>query len=116
MEEDYPRTLLELERRFSTEQACREYLFDLRWPDGFRCPRCEAGKSWALQSGRVQCAHCGYQVSMTAGTVFQGTRTPLTVWFRAMWWLTSQKERGERGSVAACARLGQLSDGMDVFA
>src|SRR5580692_4807201 len=45
MEEDYPRTLLELERRFSTEQACRKYLFDLRWPDGFRCPRCEAGKS-----------------------------------------------------------------------
>jgi transposase-like protein len=88
---DYPRTLLELERRFSTEQACREYLFELRWPDGFRCPRCEAGKSWALQSGRVQCAGCGYQVSMTAGTVFQDTRTPLTVWFRAMWWLTSQK-------------------------
>ena len=91
MEEDYPRTLLELERRFSTEQACREYLFDLRWPDGFRCPRCEAGKSWALQSGRVQCAGCGYQVSTTAGTVFQDTRTPLTVWFRAMWLLISQK-------------------------
>jgi hypothetical protein len=50
MEEDYPRTLLELEQRFSTEQACREYLFDLRWPDGFLCPRCEADKSWALQS------------------------------------------------------------------
>ena len=91
MEEDYPRTLLELERRFSTDQACREYLFDLRWPDGLRCPGCEAGKSWSLQSGRVQCAECGYQVSMTAGTVFQDTRTPLTVWFRAMWWLTSQK-------------------------
>lgn len=91
MEEDYPRTLLELERRFSTEQACRKYLFDLRWPDGFHCPRCEAGKSWALQSGRVQCAGCGYQVSMTAGTVFQDTRAPLTVWFRAMWLLISQK-------------------------
>ena len=50
MKEDYPRTLLELERRFCTEQACRKYLFDPRWPDGFRCPRCEAGKSWALQS------------------------------------------------------------------
>ena len=91
MEEDYPRTLSDLERRFSTEQACRKYLFDLRWPDGFRCPRCEAGKSWALQSGRVQCAGCGYQVSMTAGTVFQDMRTPLTLWFRAMWLLISQK-------------------------
>ena len=91
MEEDYPRTLQELERRFSTEKACREYLFDLRWPDGFRCPRCDVRKSWTLQSGRVQCADCGYQVSTTAGTVFQDTRTPLTVWFRAMWLLTSQK-------------------------
>jgi hypothetical protein len=92
MEENYPRTLLELERRFSSERACREYLFDLRWPDGFICPRCEAAKSWAPKSGRVQCAGCGYQVSPTAGTVFQDTRTPLTVWFRAMWLLTSEKK------------------------
>ena len=91
MEEDYPRTLLELERRFGTEQACREYLFHLRFPDGFRCPRCGGDKSWPLQSGRIQCAGCGYQLSATSGTVFQDSRTPLTVWFRAMWWLTSQK-------------------------
>jgi hypothetical protein len=91
MEEDYPRTLLELERRFSAEQACWKYLLDLRWPDGFCCPRCEAGKSWALQSGHVQCVGSGYQVSMTAGTVFQDMRTPLTVWFRAVWLLISQK-------------------------
>lgn len=45
MEEDYPRTLSELERRFSTEQACRDYLFALHWPTGFRCLRCEADKA-----------------------------------------------------------------------
>jgi hypothetical protein len=89
--EDYPRTQAELERRFSNEQACREYLFVLRWPSGFRCPRCEMGKAWPLASGRWQCAGCGHQISVTAGTVFQDTRTPLTVWFRAMWWMTSQK-------------------------
>jgi transposase-like protein/ribosomal protein L37AE/L43A len=89
--EDYPRTLAELEARFSSEQACREYLFRLRWPEGFQCPRCGESKTWRLQSGRWQCARCGHQVSVTAGTIFQGTRTPLTVWFRAMWWMTSQK-------------------------
>jgi transposase-like protein len=89
--EDYPRTLAELEARFSSEPACREYLFRLRWPEGFRCPRCGESKTWPLQSGRWQCARCGHQVSGTAGTIFQGTRTPLTVWFRAMWWMTSQK-------------------------
>src|SRR5271166_3732099 len=89
--EDYPRTLAELEARFSSEEACREYLFRLRWPEGFRCWRCGEGKTWPLRSGRFQCAGCGHQVSVTAGTIFQGTRTPLTVWFRAMWWVTSQK-------------------------
>lgn len=88
---DYPRTQAEFERRFGSEQACREYLFELRWPDGFRCPRCAMGKAWPLASGRRQCAGCGQQVSVTAGTVFQDTRTPLTEWFRAMGWVTSQK-------------------------
>ena len=89
--EDYPRTQAELERRFSNEQACREYLFALRWPGVFCCPRCGMGKAWPLASGRWQCAGCGHQISVTAGTVFQDTRTPLTVCFRAMWWMTSQK-------------------------
>jgi transposase-like protein len=89
--EDYPRTLAELEARFSSEEACREYLFRLRWPGGFRCSRCGDTKTWPLRSGLWQCARCGYQVSVTAGTIFQDTRTPLTVWFRAMWWVTSQK-------------------------
>ena len=88
---DYPGTLAELEARFSSEEACREYLCQLRWPDGFRCPRCGAVKTWPLHSGRWQCVGCGHQVSATAGTVFQDTRTPLTVWFRAMWLMTSQK-------------------------
>jgi transposase-like protein len=89
--EDYPRTLAELEAHFSSEGACREYLFQLRWPQGFRCPRCGDAKAWPLGSVLWQCASCGRQVSVTAGTIFQDTRTPLTVWFRAMWWVTSQK-------------------------
>jgi transposase-like protein len=91
MVEDYPRTLAELESRFSREQACREYLFRLRWPEGFRCSRCDDAKAWPLRSGLWQGSRCGYQISVTAGTIFQDTRTPLTVWFRAMWWVTSQK-------------------------
>ena len=39
----------------------------------------------------LECAGCGYQTSVTAGTIFQDTRNPLTLWFRAMWWVTSQK-------------------------
>lgn len=89
--EDYPRDLLELEARFSTEADCREYLRRLRWPDGFRCPRCGGAKNWPQSDGLLRCAVCDYQVSVTAGTIFQDSRLPLTLWFRAVWWVTSQK-------------------------
>jgi transposase-like protein len=89
--EDFPRDLLEFEARFSTEAACREYLFRLRWPEGFCCPRCGGRKSWPISDVLLQCSGCGYQSSVTAGTIFQDTRKPLTLWFRAVWWVTSQK-------------------------
>ena len=89
--EDYPRSLSEFEACFATEQACRDYLFRLRWPQGFCCPRCGSGKSWPLRAVLLQCADCGYQISVTAGTIFQDTRTSLKVWFQAMWWVTTQK-------------------------
>ena len=88
--EDYPRTVSEFERRFATAEACRAYLVQLRWPDGFRCPKCGAGKAWPVGT-LLECVACGRQTSVTAGTIFQGTRTPLPTWFRAMWWVTSQK-------------------------
>lgn len=89
--EDYPRTLAQFEKRFGTENACREYLFQLRWPDGFVCRRCGKKTAWAAKRGVLVCATCGYQASVTAGTIFQGTRKPLMTWFRAIWWVTSQK-------------------------
>ena len=89
--EDYPRNRSEFEARFSTEAACREYLVKLRWPDGFWCPRCGGRKSWPVRGVLLQCAGCGHQSSVTAGTIFQDTRKPLTLWFRAMWAVTSQK-------------------------
>ena len=81
----------ELGRRFSGEQACRQYLFILRWPEGFICPRCTGGTSWLTSRGLWKCGACKYQVSVTAGTIFQDSHLPLTLWFRAMWYITSQK-------------------------
>lgn len=89
--EDYPRDLLELEARFSSEEACRRYLSQLRWPDGFQCPRCGGGKAWPVSDLLWECAGCHRQVSVTAGTIFQDSRLSLTLWFRAVWWVTSQK-------------------------
>lgn len=89
--ENYPRTLMEFESRFSSEDACAEYLVTLRWPEGFVCPACAGRKAWRTDRLLFHCAACGHQSSVIAGTVFQGTRKPLQMWFRAMWWITNQK-------------------------
>ena len=89
--EDYPRDQLEFESHFASEEACRDYLFALRWPEGFRCPRCGHERAWPVRKVWFECARCGRQTSVTAGTIFQDTRKPLRLWFRAMWTITTQK-------------------------
>ena len=89
--EEFPRSLREFDEQFATEQACRDYLFRLRWPEGFRCPRCSGTRYWPVRLVLLECGKCGHQTSVTAGTIFQDTRKPLTDWFRAMYWVTTQK-------------------------
>jgi len=77
--------------RFSTEEACRQYLFDVRWADGFKCPKCSHTESWKLGRGIRKCKKCRRDISVTAGTVFQGRHLPLRIWFQALWTVVSQK-------------------------
>jgi transposase-like protein/ribosomal protein L40E len=104
--EDYPRTVMELEERFATEKACWDYLFKLRWPEGFVCPRCGASGNWSATRGRLICRACRYQGSVTAGTIFQDTRKPLRMWFRAVWHVTSQKNGASAVSLQQVLGLG----------
>lgn len=89
--EDYPRNLRQLEERFRSEEACREYLAALRWPNGFVCPACGGHEAWETSRGLRMCTHCQRQTSVTAGTIFQDTRKDLRAWFRAIWWVCGQK-------------------------
>jgi len=89
--EDYPRNLAEFESRFSTEAACREYLFKLRWPRGFVCCRCGSKKAWRAKNGKIICSGCKYGTTVTAGTIFQDSHQSLRNWFRAIWWVTNEK-------------------------
>ncbi len=87
----YPRTILEFQQRFGAEEACREYLFASRWPEGFLCPGCGGREAGAMHRRRLvwQCKGCGHQSSVTAGTVMHGTRTPLRTWFWAAYLVTT---------------------------
>lgn len=88
----YPRSMGEFTAWFSTDADCRDYLEWLRWPNGFVCPDCAHAGGWRLADGRLMCAACGARTSPTAGTIFDRTRTPLTVWFTACWLLATQKD------------------------
>ena len=88
---DYPGSYADLWAWFPSDAACLDYLDWLRWPDGFWCPVCRSTTAWRLADGRWSCGGCARRVSATAGTIFHGTRTPLTVWFAAGWQMTSQK-------------------------
>lgn len=83
--------MLEFQDRFRTEDTCRAYLSQLRWTEGFRCPRCGHGQAWRTSRHLWQCGACGHDTSVTAGTVFHRTQLPLRVWFQAIWLVTNQK-------------------------
>ena len=88
---DYPRSYAEMRAWFDQDWKCLDYLDWLRWPNGFICPRCESRVGWRLSDARWLCGTCKRKASATAGTIFNKTRTPLTVWFAAAWLLVNSK-------------------------
>jgi len=90
---DYPQTWNEFLDWFSTEDDCLAYLERLRWGSGFVCPKCGSiGEAYRASRTRLMCRGCQHQTTVTAGTIFDKTRTPLRVWLAAAWYLTNQKQ------------------------
>jgi len=89
---DYPNTYRGFVNMFPDETACAAYLARLRWAQGFVCPACKAASNaWSESRARLECPFCHHQTSVTAGTIMDKTRTPLTTWFEAAWHLTTAK-------------------------
>lgn len=84
----------------------RKHIEWLRWPNGFVCPQCAGEGAWRLGDGRLMCAACGCRTSVTAGTIFDRTRTPLTVWFMACWFFASGKNGISALSVKRTLKIG----------
>ena len=89
---DFPKTATEFEERFGTEEDCRAYLIAARWGGVPECARCRSERLWTLGDGaKFECAACGHQTSLTAGTVLEKTRKPLKMWFRAIFEITTRR-------------------------
>lgn len=89
---DYPNTYRDFVEMFPDDTACTAFLARLHWPEGFICPACNtASTPWNESRGRLACPICRHQTSVSAGTIFDKTRTPLTTWFEAAWHVTTAK-------------------------
>lgn len=89
-------SLPEFMRQFGAEDQCEKALESARWPNGFHCPRCENadyGVIHGRRHKRFQCRSCRYQATLTAGTIMEATKLPLTIWFLAFY-LISQAKTG----------------------
>ncbi|HZL09183.1 MAG TPA: IS1595 family transposase [Prolixibacteraceae bacterium] len=89
--EHYPKDFQEFLNQFKSEEDCWNYIFELRWPNGYTCPRCYSNKYWLTEKRLIHCSSCENQTSITGGTIFQGTRKPLLLWFHIIWWVVAQK-------------------------
>src|SRR5881392_1584899 len=102
----YPRSTGEFQAWFRTDADCLDYLDWVRWPGGFTCPSCGHAGGWRLGDGRYECAGCNGRTSVTAGTIFDRTRTPLTVWFTACWLFATQKDGVSAQSLQRSLEIG----------
>ena len=96
----------EFQAWFRTDADCLDYLEWLRWPSGFVCPACRHHGGWRLGDSRFMCSGCERRTSVTAGTIFDRTRTPLTVWFTATWLFATGKDGISALSVKRTLEIG----------
>jgi transposase-like protein len=88
----YPVNVIDFQDMFPTDEACYEYLRQVRWPNGFVCPHCEYTEYWSKKHHVLRCKNCRKDISVTAGTIFQDLRKPLRLQFQAMWYIVCQKQ------------------------
>lgn len=102
------RSLLEFQREFSTDEACAQHLRQMRWPDGFICPRCGHRESWFIRTRNIlDCKGCRVKISLTAGTIFHKTRTALVKWYWLIYYMAMNKVGV---SIAEMQRLLEIKD------
>jgi Zn ribbon nucleic-acid-binding protein/transposase-like protein len=89
---DFPKTAMEFEARFATEEDCRAYWIEARWGGRPACARCNSTRVWTERGGFLfECADCGHQTSLTSGTLLEKTRKPFKVWFRAVFEISTRR-------------------------
>lgn len=88
---EYPKNYRELIQRFSSEDACFDYLAAVRWPEGFVCSHCGGKQCWKSNQRQWICGTCRMKFRVLAGTLLQDTKLPINLWFQMIWWFVGPK-------------------------
>jgi len=89
-----PMNLIQFQKAFQTEEACHQHLYNMKWPEGFLCPKCQHDKAYEIKTRKLplyECTNCHHQTTVTSGTVFEKTRTKLLKWFWAIFLIAHDK-------------------------
>src|ERR1019366_6819183 len=111
MTEDYPKTVLEFERRFATDAACRAYLMALRWPEGFVCPRCGGCKAWPTVHDRWVCSASSHRDRRND---FSRHPSAFTALVPSHVVCHQPEKRGQRAGAATGVGIGWLPHGLEL--
>jgi transposase-like protein len=103
---EYPRDQMEFERVFASEENCLQYLIEVKWPLGYKCNKCGHNEYWVLSRKRLKCKNCLAIITITSNTFFDQSNKPLTLWFRAIWWMIAQKNGVSASGLQAILGIG----------
>ena len=84
--------MTDFDNRFKTNEDCLAYLYKTRWPDGYKCPRCNYSDAWEVRPYKYKCRNCGYQSTVTAGTFFHGSHLSMLQWFTAIYYISVHRD------------------------
>jgi transposase-like protein len=103
---EYPRDQMEFDKFFANEDNCIQYLIDIKWPSGYKCNNCNHSEYWLLSRKRIKCKQCSSIITITSNTFFDQSNKPLTLWFRAIWWMIAQKNGVSASGLQAILGIG----------
>lgn len=95
----------EFERTFGNEQKCVDYLYNLRWKNGWQCPRCSHNEHWKVGDMKYKCQECGYQSTIISGTLLQRSHLAISKWLRLVWYVANE---------AGCANALEMQNLIDL--
>lgn len=96
----------EFESRFVSEEDCLNYLFKIRWPNGYCCPRCGCKENWKIQPYKYKCRSCNYQTTVISGTMFQHSHVCMKQWFQAIWYMSEMGRKAKAVDLQEQLKLG----------